>query len=420
MLRDYVLAFSIVLAGFSSKILADEITVEFSGFASVALSYSDDQEIGFRSNYLNNSETGWSLKRDSIVGGQVNLGLSANWDSVVQVVYQDRQNKVFDNFLELAFLRYRPNRNWALRAGRLNSDLYLLSEYPYVGYAYLWARPPHEFYSFASTLGHFDGADVEYRRDIADGFLRVKLAGGSATPKLGNGDEEFSVKFDDLYTLSAVYVNDNWTYRASSSSLNIAEFTSGTYNYLITSLLAIPGSLWAQASSLARGLDSQYHSATYHALGVTYENSNWTLQSEIAKANSRWLLIPSNTTGYLSLAYRLDNVSYYGGVSYVKNKDELPLITLPELPDYLPPETQQGLVQLAYGVETVIQRTTPHQYSFNLGMKWYASDDVVFKAQLDHFILQKEGGGLWDIDAKQQIESQHHINLFSLSASTVF
>ena len=419
-MRYYLLALSGLLAGFSNITLADEFTVEFSGFASVALSYSDDSDIGFRSNYLNNSETGWSLKRDSIVGGQVNLGLSANWDSVIQVVYQDRQNKVFDNFLELAFLRYRPNRNWALRAGRLNSDVYLLSEYPYVGYAYLWARPPHEFYSFASTVGHFDGADIEYKRDIADGFLRVKLASGVATPKLGEGDSEFSVTFDDIYTLTAVYVNDIWTFRASSSRLNVSEFTSGTYNYLISNLLAIPSSLWPQASSLARGLDSDFHTVTYHAVGLSYENNDWTVQSEVATADSDWLLLPPNVTGYLSVTYRLNEISYFGGISFVENTEQVPLIALPDLPDYLPPEAKQGLMQLADGVETVLQRTTAHQHSINVGAKWYVSEKVVLKAQLDHFIVQAEGGGLWDINTKQQIESKHSINRFSLSASIVF
>lgn len=419
-MRHYLFALSVLLTGFSNITYADEITLEFSGFASVALSYSDDDDIGFRSNYLNNSETAWSVKRDSILGGQVNVGLSASWDAVVQAVYQDRQNKVFDNFLELAFLRYRPNRNWGLRAGRLNSDLYLLSEYPSVAYAYLWARPPHEFYSFASTLGHFDGADIEYKRDIADGFLRVKLAGGRAIPKLGQGDNEFSVTFDDLYTLSAVYVNNNWTFRASSSSLNISEFSSATYNYLISSLLTIPADLWPQASSLARGLDANFHSVTYQAVGLSYENNDWTVQSEIATANSNWLLLPSNVTAYLSVAYRLNDFSYYGGISFVKNKESLPLIDLPTLPDYLPPETQQGLLQLAGTMETVLQRTTAHQHSLNVGAKWYISEKIAIKAQLDHFIVQAAGGGLWDIDTKEQIESKHTINLFSLSASMVF
>ncbi|XQF91864.1 hypothetical protein ACOBV9_09245 [Pseudoalteromonas espejiana] len=89
---------------------------------------------------------------------------------MVQVVIQDHAYKSFDNFLELAFVRYRPTRHWAIRAGRLNSDLYLLSEYPYVGYAYLWVRPPHSYYSFANIASNFDGVDVEYSKAINDGF----------------------------------------------------------------------------------------------------------------------------------------------------------------------------------------------------------------------------------------------------------
>ena len=133
----FIIATALVFTGVTYNSYADDIKVEFSGFASLALSYSDDPDIAFSPNYLNIDDTGWSATRDSILCGQASITLAKNWDSVVQFVLEDHANTDFENYLELAFLRYRPSRNWAIRAGRLNSDLYLLSEYPHVGYAYL-------------------------------------------------------------------------------------------------------------------------------------------------------------------------------------------------------------------------------------------------------------------------------------------
>ena len=81
---------------------ANDIDVQFSGFASFALSYTDDSDIGFASNYSNVNKSGFSATRDSILGGQANISLSNNWDSVVQIVIQDHAFKSFDNLTTLS------------------------------------------------------------------------------------------------------------------------------------------------------------------------------------------------------------------------------------------------------------------------------------------------------------------------------
>jgi len=420
MLYRYIRILALVYGCFTTLGNANELGVEFSGFASLAVSYSDGSDIGFRSNYLNERDTGWSIKRDSTLGGQANITLTENWDSVVQVVLQDYDNTDFDNYLELAFLRYRPTRNWAIRAGRLNSDLYLLSEYPYVGYAYLWVRPPHEYYSFASTAAHYDGIDVEYSQDVNDGYLRIKLATGQTSPKLGAGDEEFSVTFKDLFTLSATFVKDEWTIRASTSIANISEFESAPFSYLVSGLNSIPASLWSQAAAFSHGLDSQYHDVTYTALGLIYDNYDWLIQAELGTVNTDWLLAPSNITGYISAGYRIEDMTYFAGVSIAENKKEAPQVNTPELLEYLPLEIRIATERLVAGTQYALQRAVVHQHSVNIGAKWYYSDKLVFKAQVDHFMIQPIGGGLWDIDSQADIESKHNINLFSLSASMVF
>ncbi len=420
-LYKYTLFLAGIFACISSQVKANDLSVEFSGFATLSMSYSDDSDIGFSSNYLNESETGFSFSRDSILGGQANITINNNWDAVVQGIYQDRSAKYFNNFLELAFIRYRPQRNWIIRAGRMNSDLFLLSEYPYVGYAYLWARPPHAYYSFASTVGHYDGVDVEYNNQIDDGFLRVKLALGTTTPKLTAGDEQLTITFDDLYILSAVYIKDEWTFRAATSKSDVSNFESMPFNTLIDSLNTIaPSNIWPQAAHFARGFEHQHHSINYSALGLAYDNANWLIQAEAGKTKSDWMVVPSNNSGYVSVGYRVNEMTYFGGLSIAKNKKNTPERVTPESLAYLPEAVQYATTELIEVTEYAVKRTIVDQKNVNVGAKWYYSDKVVFKVQADHFIIEPTGGGLWDIAPELGIDVEHNVNLISFSASLVF
>jgi len=421
MLVKYILLCAVVMIFVSSPIKADDLDVDFSGFATLTMSYSDDPDIGFSSNYLNASEAGFSFRRDSLLGGQANITINNNWDAVVQAIYQDRSVKSFDNFLELAFIRYRPQRNWIFRAGRINSDLYLISEYNHVGYAYLWARPPHAYYSFASTAGHYDGVDVEYNNQINNGFLRIKFSVGQTTPKLIAGNETLAVTFDDLYTASAVYIKSAWTFRASASRTDISNFKSAPFDYLIDGLNSVASTgVWSQAAEFAHGFEYQHHKINYSSLGVAYDDTHWLIQAELGSATSDWTVIPSNTSAYLSVGYRVNEMTYFGGVSTAQNKKNTPKIVIPESLSYLPEAQSQAIYTLIANTDLAIKRSSADQESVNLGAKWYYSDKLVFKIQADHFIIKSSGAGLWDLKDLSQVDLEHNVNLVSFSANMVF
>jgi hypothetical protein len=411
---------SLLIVCIGNNTLANEVKAEFSGFASLAVSYSDDPEIEFSSNYLNNSEAGWSIARDSILGGQANISLNKNWDSVFQMVLQDRAYEGIDNYLELAFLRFRPTRNWAIRAGRMNSDLYLLSEYPYVSFAYLWVRPPHDYYSFASAGGRYDGADIEYSQALADGFLRVKLAAGQTTTKLKSDNNDFFIQFDNLLSLSANYAVNEWILRFSVSRGDIASYNLDTLKQFAQALKSVPNFIWPQAVNLAEGLEGQGHKISYAAFGLTYDSDNWLIQSEVGISETKWLVAPSNINAYLSAGYRIDDVTLYSGISLSKNRHDVTDIIEPQFPSGTPEQISLPIQQLAAITKSVVERPVVNQHSFNIGVKWHYSDSLVIKAQIDHFVIEPLGGGLWGINDPADVDKGHQINVFSLSSSVVF
>ena len=420
MLFRGTIAIAILVISAANKSDANEIDVQFSGFASLTLSYTDDSDIGFASNYLNENDTGFSVTRDSILGGQANISLSKNWDSVVQVVVQDHTFKSLDNFLELAFVRYRPSRHWAIRAGRLNSDLYLLSEYPYVGYAYLWIRPPHEYYSFANIAGNYDGVDIEYSKAIDEGFLRLKLAYGSSTAKLKADNDDFFIDFDNLTTFSVTYSLDAWTARFSLSKSDFGGYKLTSLDEFLALLDAVPQSIWPQAQTISNKFNTKGHSIEYAAFGLTYDHNNWLIQSEVGISESDWIIAPSVLNTYISAGYRVNNAIFYTSFSAAKNRHDVIQVNEPVFSPGIPDQISEPIQQLALATQAAIKVPYVHQHSINIGVKWQLSERLALKAQLDRFDIKPEGAGLWSLSNPADVDKGHKVHMLSLNASMVF
>lgn len=58
------------------------------------------------------------------------------------MVGRDRLDNTFENSVEWAFLKGRLFPKLIVRAGRLGVDVFMLSEYRNIGFAYPWVRPP--------------------------------------------------------------------------------------------------------------------------------------------------------------------------------------------------------------------------------------------------------------------------------------
>jgi len=119
----------------------------------------------------------WSWKLDSLVGGQLNADLTDTISLVVQGVYKSRPKQSLDRTIERAFIGWQATPDLSFHAGRLGLDFYMLSDYRDVGFAYLWMRPPAEFYGPVYLQG-IDGADVVFRHAVGNGSVVTRLFAG--------------------------------------------------------------------------------------------------------------------------------------------------------------------------------------------------------------------------------------------------
>ena len=162
----------------STPLVAQDLS--WSGFGTLGLAQSNRDYTYQR--YIRQAA---SANRDSLLGLQADLRLSPQWSATLQLkaapsLQADARWAVVPTW---AFVAWRPDDDWLLRAGRLRLPLYLYSEAMDVGQTHDMARLPIEVYSVAPS-SDFDGAYATRTWLLGDGSMRefsVDAYHGTAT-----------------------------------------------------------------------------------------------------------------------------------------------------------------------------------------------------------------------------------------------
>lgn len=136
------------LLGLCTAAPAGAVEATWSGFATLGYARSDS-DFTYQGS-INRQGTLW---RDSLLAGQVDLRFNPQWSATLQAKVascEDREKQACAR-ASWAFLAWRPNNDWLVRAGKVRLPLYLNSESLDVGVSHDMARMPFEMYSIAPT-----------------------------------------------------------------------------------------------------------------------------------------------------------------------------------------------------------------------------------------------------------------------------
>lgn len=127
---------------------AQAAELSWSGFATLGYAQSDAD---FTLQRHISDDGGW--RRDSVLAGQLDAKLSPNWSATAQLRLGPalKDDRGWDVEARWAFVAWRPNNDWLLRAGRLRVPLYLHSETLDIGAAHDFVRLPAEMYWITPT-----------------------------------------------------------------------------------------------------------------------------------------------------------------------------------------------------------------------------------------------------------------------------
>ncbi|MBT1444242.1 hypothetical protein KJI95_06850 [Shewanella sp. JM162201] len=392
--------------------------IRFSGFGSIGALYHDSDYLGFHRDYTMEAvELGWSTAADTMLGLQLNADLTDQLDLVGQMVFKNRVSDEVSDNLEWLFLRYRPNSDWAFRVGRLGLDLYMLSEYRDVSYAYSWVRPVPEFYNLISSISRYNGADVSYRTRLGDNIFEAKLAYGSNDAALQGAEQQIDIGLDDITALTLSLTANEWLLRASIAN---ASATGENYqtNQLLFALRSIPKELWPDAAALADEIAFIHRKSRYYALGAQYDDGRWILQSELGYTETDWRLLQPYMSGYISLGRRFDNLTLFAMVASVQNTEDAEEIATPPSLPFLPAEQQAQLLALHGAAQYSYHASSLDQTSYSLGARWDFYDNMALKFQWDHTQIGDYGSSLWVRDFPMAHDDS--VNVFSINLSFTF
>ncbi len=273
----------------------------------------------------------WGLDVDSRLGLQADLMINQHWHAAMQWVARNISGNFFEQNLDWFFLRWQNDHNLSVRLGRLGLDVFLLPDYRSVGYAFLWARPPQQFYA-GLPANHFDGLDIAQKYLLDDGVLTIKGFAGHSFLQPPTFTEQTSDQSITLTGIKLMYESGNWTSRISYAYVhNNLEISA--LQPLLNSL-ADPSinAVWPNAQNLIQHISNIDTDLHYASLGMSYDDSDWLAQSEFSYVYSDLATYSSQLSGYLSLGKRFNKLTLYSLFSFAKSLKNHVDISEPLLP----------------------------------------------------------------------------------------
>ncbi len=399
-----------LLLAFPSTIMAASMLEDarFSGFGTVGLLRGGDEVLGYRRDMAGDGvfDNDWAMEPDTLLGLQVDVPLTGELDAAMQLVAKERPSNTLDESLEWAYLRYRPTPGLMLRGGRLGLDMFMLSEYRNLGFSYLWARPPVEFYGLL-PYHHYDGADIAYATALEEGVLRARLFAGNTQGTILFFSSDVDVDIDSLVGATLGWEFDRWQARLGFATLKQNPSNPGA-RQLAAALRQVAG-LWPEAAGIADDLEVNGSRLYYYSAGFAYDPKPWTVQSEISYIDSGYNNAFSSVwSAYLSLGRRIGPVTVYGLGAMIENPDGREQV--PSAP--LPLAVLQQQAQAAYDLSFV------KQHSLSLGMRWDIRYNLALKMQWERTWVDDYGGLLWQ--QKQPLTDGESLDTFSINLNFVF
>jgi hypothetical protein len=214
-------------------------------------------------------------KLDSLLGLQLDANISDNLEGTLQFVSYHRADDSFTPDLTQANLRWQINEAFALRAGRIQSPMFLVSSYRNLQHVQPWVRPPIEIYNLIAAYS-IDGLELSHRQSLGD--WNLSLLGGLGKTRLDASNDNRPSDPDEIKAkfgfLSAQLERGPWRRKGG--------LTSGRVSYSSPELDAALSFLenGLGAPQLAADLAMDNKRMLLLGFGASYETDDWLVQSE--------------------------------------------------------------------------------------------------------------------------------------------
>jgi hypothetical protein len=341
------------------------------------------------------------LGMDSRLGAQLNIAVTPTTLITAQTAVERLANNQFMPRLTQANIRQEINDALAVRIGRIQSPLFLASDYRLANFSNPWARTPGVLYNIY-PMTHLDSGEFTYRLNSDVGQLSLNAGYGWLTypfpPNSGNSGTA------DLDLNDVIYANlklDNGPWRFKLSWLHARLSTHFQTLDQVINIVGFFDPVAADALNLDRRGIGMY------TAGFTYDANDWLVMSEWGIALSdKANVLNDNHGGYLTVGYHLDRWTPQITIGYQASTDRRIRSTNPII--------DPALAGLHRG-----QRTDYRTLA--LGLNYAATDSVIIRGQVD--LIEPMGNSLGPYlktDSHYQFNDPGIDTLISLSVDFVY
>lgn len=407
------------------------VDLSWTGFGTLGYSQSNRDYA-----YLRFIDSGGTFQTDSLLGGQVDAQISKQWSAALQVQLRPslQHESAWDLKPSLAFVAWRPDDDWLLRAGRFRAPLLMFSESIELGTSYDMARLPHELYGIF-PIKEFDGLYVSRFWPIGDRELTAEVFGGTGDTTLRAWVRnelppiwEPGAFFSDTRITSRGYaltLRDRSTvWRAGLTRAKAYAVNPSKWVASFPWVQIAPGlGYWQVSDALPGPGVSMVQAVTLDVLTAGVEKSfgqGWRVAAELGQAKQlESELSVSAMSGYVMLSKDIGNFTPYLSLSRVlsdsKQRRWYENLSHATLPAAVP--NAAALVAAQRAMADLI--TIYDQYSYALGTSYAFDSDSKIKIEWvrTHIGL---GSTLVDSPAHANPVGRTHIDALSFNYSFVF
>ena len=384
------------------------------GFGTLGASGTDTNRLGFRNNIKQPSSvnSNWGIDNDSRLGLQLDVDINETWHATTQWVARNNAGDFFEQNLEWAFLRWRPVDDLDVRVGRIGYDVFMLSDYRNVGYAYLWTSPPHEFYA-GIPVYHFDGADIAKGFAVGEGRLTLKAFGGYSFIQVPNPNASGANVNQGITVVGGklAYEYGAWNARLGYTYAQDNNEIAAIQPLLTTLNSTTVNAVWPGAQAIGQQLAAKNKVFHYNSIGLAYDDGVWPLQMEASYIHSDESIYPSVVSAYLSAGRRFGKVTAYTVLGISET-----LANPAKFSNLLAPVP--ALAQLQTAVAQQLNNSGVDEKSVSLGLRWDVIENVALKTQWSYYWLGANGAALWQQPASGPTPDT--VNVWTLAMDFVF
>lgn len=297
----------------------------------------------------------WSARSDSLLGLQANYAVNRQLELVVQAVSRYRYDKTYTPDITWGYLKFEPTPDISLRAGRLGTEFFMLSDSRLVGYSYLTVRPPGDFF-WHLPFYHIDGGDAAIAVPFGEAVVRGKVFAGISHEKVALGEELWNLSGSLMSGVYVDYLNGPWMLRASYSSISFKNNLpiDKTLNAYLPANLAKEGGDY---------LATAHTRSDYYALGLVYDRGPWQLQLMLNRIEQGSKAFQNSAAGYALAGYRIGAMTPFIGYSQVLSQQRS--------------DTRNAVLA------ALMADSHAHQETWMGGVRWDVASNVALKVQWD-------------------------------------